>query len=293
MIPFLCADRPISLSIIKGITLPTGSLIGIMGQANTTARFQQSFSSYPYDVRVVHANGQPATHLIAGRTVKMVDSGIFNKWGCKTSYAELFRTYRRMRADYGVIIDVFKDADGTVASAKKAIAEYRLKRRTFELVGVAQGDRLDEYIRCYERLIRLGYNHIAIGGLLRRRKNTVRYCNVRCEALLDSVLRRIRAEFDPKWLFVLGAFHPKRLDLFREHGVWGSDYKGWIFNYKKKDEVLSLIRADRLDSAYRVADKRLTVRAVSQMSEQQLRFHLTRKFVEKSILKGLLTTDER
>jgi hypothetical protein len=51
MIPFLVADRPISLSIIKGISLPEGVRIGIMTQAATTTRqFKTLFRSYPFRV---------------------------------------------------------------------------------------------------------------------------------------------------------------------------------------------------------------------------------------------------
>jgi hypothetical protein len=42
------ADRPISLSIIKGISLPDGAEIGILTQAATTsAQFQGLFARYP------------------------------------------------------------------------------------------------------------------------------------------------------------------------------------------------------------------------------------------------------
>ncbi len=105
--------------------------------------------------------------------------------------------------------------------------------------------------------------------------------------ILIEVLSAVRQQFDPEWLFVLGAFHPKRIALFRENGVWGSDYKGWIFNYAKKDEVIDLIRAKRLQKAYRVARKDLRIRDVGKMTEQGLRFSLTRHFVEVHVIRAI------
>jgi len=234
-IPFLVADRPISLSIIKGISLPPGSRVGILTQAATTTdQFKKLYCDYPFATDVIYHNGEPSDESIKERTIKMVDSGVFGKNGCRLSYEGLFTEYNKMEAHYGIMIDAFRDAKGTIDSAKIAMKKYRQSNWNFKLVGVAQGNDVDDYFRCYEFLQKLGFEYIAVGGLLQKRVNTARYVNVRCKALLESVLRGIRQRFDPKWLFPLGAFHPDRLELFTDVGVWGSDYKGWIFNYEKK-----------------------------------------------------------
>jgi hypothetical protein len=287
LIPFIVADRPISLSIIKGITLPPNVRIGIMGQATTTRLFQEKFRGYPHKVDEIHLNGRPQDKNLKLQTVKMVDSGIFAKNGCTMAYDTLFNTYEWMRAEYGVMIDVFKDCEATIRSAKDAMNTYGQRAWSFQLVGVAQGEQLDDYLHCYEQLLGLGFTRIAIGILLKRRKNTVRYVNVRDERLLEEALSSIRKQFDPKWLFVLGAFHPKRIGLFQEHGVWGSDYKGWIFNYAKKDVIIDLIRSKKLQKAYRVARKDLRIRDVQKMTEQELRFSLTRHFAEVYVIKAI------
>jgi hypothetical protein len=288
MTPFLVADRPISLSIIKGISLPPGARVGIMSQAaTTTARFKELFRSYPFHVDEIHPNGQPPDRSIGRRTIKMVDSGIFGKNGCELSYGELFATYEVMRADYGIIIDVLYDPTATVRSARRAMSTYREGRWSFQLVGVAQGKTARQYLGCYQKLQDLGFSHIAIGGLLRRRSNTVRYVYVQGDGLLRSVLAAIRRRFDPDWLFALGAFHPKRIDLFQEYGVWGSDFKGWIFNYAKRHDVIRLIRSGKVVSHCRVAVPDLTVQEVAALSEQELRFMLTRGFVERRVLEKL------
>lgn len=285
MIPFLVADRPISLSIIKGISLPSTSKIGVLSQAaTTTPNFRKAFRTYPNNVDVIYPNGQPRERSIRQRTVKMVDSGIFGKNGCSLTYPELFNAYEEMGANYGVMIDVLRDSQRTVDSARKAMDEYNKRKRCFKLVAVAQGRTTSEYYRCYEALQKLGFEYIAIGGLLRKRANTVRYVNVRCEKFLAKVLKGVRKRFDPDWLFVLGALHPSRIELFEELGVWGSDYKGWIFNYEKKDTVLELIRTGGLENSARVALKDLRVADIQPLKEQELRFKLTRCNVERRIM---------
>lgn len=286
LIPFCVADRPISLSIIKGVSLGTHIKIGILSQAATTSgAFKKLFASYPYGTGVVYSNGEPTDQAIDRQTIKMADSGIFGKKGCALTYDELFKAYKDMKAQYGIMIDVFGDCDATLASARKALKKHQRGAHQFKLVGVAQGKSIDEYLQCYEKLLAMGYTKIALGGLLRKRKNTVRYAHVSGGAsLLEKLLKRVREKFDPDWLFVLGAFHPKRVELFHEYGVWGSDCKGWIFNYLKQEEVLKLIRAKKLDGNCRVAFPDLKIEEVKGMSEQELRFKLTRGHIEKKVL---------
>jgi len=38
---------------------------------------------------------------------------------------------------------------------------------------------------------------------------------------------------------VLGCYHPRRHALFDKHRVFGSDYKGWIFNYKHRFDQIA------------------------------------------------------
>lgn len=223
MVPFFVVDRPISLKIIQGLKIPRGKRIGLMAHANTSPNFRKVFRDYPRD------------HVI-----KMCDSAIFNLGGYKNGYAALFATYEEMGTDYGVMIDVFRDSHATLESARKALAAYDPKKHHFKLVAVAQGKTVEEYLDCYRQLRKMGFRYIAVGGLLRKVERTARYTRVRNEEFMHCVLRQIRDQFDPEWLFALGCFHPSRLELFKELEVWG-DYKGWIFEYKKRDESLQEI----------------------------------------------------
>src|SRR5260370_8767599 len=54
---------------------------------------------------------------------------------------------------------------------------------------------------------------------------------------MDRALGILREKYPQDWLFALGCFHPSRLDKFKKLNVWG-DYKGWIFQYEKRNETL-------------------------------------------------------
>lgn len=220
MIPFFVVDRPISLKIIEGVRVPRGKKIGLMAHANTTENFRNAFGKYP-----------------RRQVVKMCDSAIFNIRGAKNGYDKLFELYEEMGTDYGVMLDVFRDRAKTLESARRALEQFDPARHHFKLVGVAQGKTVAQYLDCYRRLKDMGYEYVAVGGLLQKKEKTARYAYVRNENFMKEVLARIRKEFSPEWLFALGCLHPSRLELFEELEVWG-DYKGWIFEYEKRDESI-------------------------------------------------------
>lgn len=215
-IPFFVVDRPMSLELLKFCEIHRLPFkVGLMGHANTSKNFQKLFRKFE-----------------GKNIVKMVDSGVFSKEGCQHDYVSLFEIYENMNAEFGVIIDVLKNKKETIKSAKEAIRVYTNGDYSFKLVGVAQGNTLREYIECYKELKKLGYSHIAIGGLLKKIENSSRYVRVKDEKFLTEVVTKIRQNYPKDWLFLLGCFHPRRIQLFRECDVYGADYKGWILNYK-------------------------------------------------------------
>lgn len=250
MIPFFVVDRPASLRIIAGLNLPFGrARLGLMTHANTTGRFETLFRDFPCGepeyCRILndsrrHPEGKCATGAeYARRFVKMGDSGAFTREGCQFSdYESLFQKYNDLGVSYGVIIDYLKDPKRTIESAAQAIEVYRRNsNRNFKLAGVAQGNSVSEYIECYAALKKLGFEHIAVGGLLRKKENSKRFVHVRDESLMYAVIRSLRRRYPNDWLFALGAYHPKRHNRFEALDVWGGDYKGWIFHYPKAKEV--------------------------------------------------------
>lgn len=214
-----------------------------MTHANTTDRFATLFSNFPcgepdYCKLLSHHQRHPEGRCAAGRAyaarfVTMCDSGVFTREGCRFSdYAALFNKYRSLGVDYGIIIDHLKDSERTIKSAEEAFKEYRrLQRHPFQLVGVAQGNSVKEYVGCYTRLKEIGFDKVAVGGLLRKKEQSKRFTHVRDEAVMYSVLRALRKAYPNDWLFALGAYHPKRHNRLDALNVWGGDYKGWIFHY--------------------------------------------------------------
>lgn len=105
-------------------------------------------------------------------------------------------------------------------------------------MGVAHGHTVDDYVRCYLSLKDMGFDSVAVGGLLARRDNTVRYPYVRNGTLMLAVLRELRARYPDEWLFALGVLHPRRIGLLQGLETW-ADYKGWIFQYEKRSVTLT------------------------------------------------------
>lgn len=219
-IPFFVADRPRSLELLRFCEINKLPFkIGLMSHANTSKRFRMLFKEFEGE-----------------NIIKMADSGVFSKDGCKYDYKDLFDIYECMGVDYGIIIDVLKDKDKTIESSQKAMKIYKDNHYKFKIVGVAQGKTMEEYLACYKKLKEIGYKYIAIGGLLKKIENSSRYVRVRNEEFLEKVIKNIREIYPNDWLFLLGCFHPKRIYLFKKYNIFGADYKGWILNYNPPSE---------------------------------------------------------
>lgn len=244
LIPIFVVDRPVSLRILSGLSDFSGQY-GILSHAFTTNRFKIDFSNY------------------RGAKIKVGDSGIYQ--GKDVSYKELFDQYLKMGVTHGIIKDYYRNPRKTLKSAKKAIKYYKRHglARKFVLVGVAQGNSVDDYLQSYRDQKRLGFEIIAIGGLLSKLQNHKRMVKVMKEEFMVNVLKAIRVEFPDDTIFPLGIFSRSRIGLFKELNVWATDYKGWIFRYNIKqshrendrfeqvqnylrDEVFPLITKERL-----------------------------------------------
>jgi len=294
--PFLVADRPASLRIIRGADLEAfEKSIGIMTHANVSSNVKSFIREFPSSATFYEGrNDDPVREerfvdpetgeltdvgqTIADRTIRMCDSGAFLKGGSKfDNYVNLFKTYAEMDADYGIIMDSLNDPEETLATARDAIEAYEQQEYPFELVGVTQGRTPEEYLECYTALRDLGYDHIAVGGLLQKHGDrSGAFAHVDDEEFVRQVLRTLRRVYPDDWLFVLGCHHPRRQAMFEEFNVFGSDYKGWIYNYKKRgdsdtidarkwryQQVRSFLQQNILENSFQQADGRLLVLACS------------------------------
>ena len=207
-LPFLVIDRPNLL--LPALEINKHKQIGIMTHACTSKNFVMAIKDLDL--------------------VKICDSGAFLKSSNqrKYSYTELFDHYKKIGANYGIILDFLGDSQKTIESAAKAIKVFKTKSRSFKLIGVAQGKEGNDYIKCTQALIKLGYSHIAIGGMLKKHPDSARYVTVKEESFLIDVIKAIREIWDG-WLFCLGCYHPSRVELFEQYNIFGADSKRWAF----------------------------------------------------------------
>ncbi|WP_298277963.1 DUF6884 domain-containing protein [Ferroplasma sp.] len=209
MIPVFVLDRPVSLRILEQLKDYKGKF-GILAHAFTTDNFKEKFAAF-------------------GLTdFKIGDSGIYQKKPME--YNKLFNEYEKMHVKYGIIKDYYRDPKKTLESAKLAKSEYNKRKYNFELMGVAQGTTVAEYVRSYEEQRKL-FDNVVIGGLLDKIEKHVRMVRVKSDVFLGNVLHAIRVLHPKDYIFPLGAFNKKRIEMFERENIWASDYKGWIFRY--------------------------------------------------------------
>ena len=268
-IPHFVADRPMSLRILSGLDLVNHPVkIGLMTQASTSKPFRKTFSKFPcidqqycgvvdglcpYDGNL--------KKCVKGQAVKeafttISDSGVFTKEGGIMDYHDLFERYDEMNVERGIMLDVLGEKDETIESAKRAMEIYQSKERKFKLVGVAQGKTPEEYVYCYDQLKKMGFEEIAIGGLLTKRKNTVRYVFTN-NGNISKIVNAIKAEWPDDRCFALGVYNPRRHELLESLGVNAADYKGWIFQYKRRFDDPIKHHIDRLNQTRHFIEKKI------------------------------------
>lgn len=246
--PFFVADRPASLNILAGLKIPDGQKIGIMANANASPQFREKMANFPCHTpeSCPAIGGKPCPYKgditrcsqgtkIRESLITISDSGVFTKDGAAfKDYHQLFEVYEKMGVQHGIILDVLGDKKATLETAAEAKRVYDAGSWTFNLVGVAQGETVAEYVECYQALKKMDFEHVAVGGMLRRLENASRFAFVRDDQFLEKVLSEIR-RIDPNgWIFALGCYSMKRHNLLREKSVFGADYKGWIFRYRTR-----------------------------------------------------------
>ena len=262
MIPVFVADRPASLRILSG--LDKKHEFGILTHPYTSENFKKQFSNFECSFRIC-------------------DSGIYQQGGM--DYKCLFSEYKRMNANYGVIKDFYRDRHKTKESALQGFRIYKKYEfdKYFKLIGVAQGNSVAEYLRSYAEQKAIGFEIVAIGGLLDRMPPEVKIAKVRIkgEVYIRNVLQALRQKYPNDVLFPLGAFNKRRVELFRQYDVWVSDYKGWIFRYDKEQ---SHQRADRFNQIRDYIDQYLFPTVESKLGNKNSKLKAPRSKKEKLLI---------
>lgn len=212
IIPLFVADRPASLRILS--KLDKSHKFGILSHPFTSSNFKEQFSKFECAMRIC-------------------DSGIYQK--DEIGYERLFSEYKRMSANYGIIRDYYRDIKRTIESAELGLKHYKEGGydNYFKLIGVAQGNSVAEYIQNYTEQREMGFEIVAIGGLLDKMPPEVKIATVRVkgETFIRNVIQAIRQKYPYDKLFPLGIFNKDRIKMFNVNNIWISDYKGWIFRY--------------------------------------------------------------
>lgn len=233
--PFLVADRPNHLNMIRTALGKTSGNIGIMTHARVSETVINDLASWP--------------DRFKDRTTIICDSGAFHAEG-PLPLDELFDVYSAMEPDFGIIPDRMGNAGATADIAWDAAARYDSENPDWNLAAVAHGDTPKEYETAYRDLRNLGYHCVALGGLLDTTgSQSGRHATVD-DKLLWPTLRRLARYRDrggeQPWLFALGCGAPRRHARLASLGIFGADDKGWLFDYEasltREQEIIKALQ---------------------------------------------------
>jgi len=294
LIPHFVADRPMSLRILSGLNLKRHNVnVGLMVQACSSQNFRKLVAQFPCGDKnycgVVdgpcpfNGNIKKCKNGIALREnlTTIADSGVFTKGGSSLKYSELFKRYEQMKIERGIILDVLGNKNKTIESAQLGWDFYKDHGYTFKLIGVAQGKNLGDYISCYQKLLDIGYDEIAIGGLLTKHQNTARFASSKRDEI-SKIVRAIKKEWPDQRCFTLGVYNPKRHGFLEELGVNGADYKGWIFQYEKRYFVDPICHhIDRIFQTREFIDKNILCKMSGKRKSSQCIHNLAQTMKSK------------
>ena len=205
----------------------------------------------------------------AARLPVIGDCGAFTYIREKTppyTVDEVIDFYRECRFDYGISVDhvilafqpdwdtaesavpgeVRERQQLTIELAAKFLARHRATRSTFTPMGVAQGWSPRSYAHSVEMLQRMGYDYIAIGGLVPLKTSEILQCLQAIDAVRLPTTR----------LHLLGVTRVDRVTTFESHGVASFDSTGPLLqafkddkdNYYTMDRTYTAIRVPQVES---------------------------------------------
>lgn len=111
-------------------------------------------------------------------------------------------------------------------NADEFISVWRARGCKFTPVGVIQGIDATGYARQIHEYLEMGYNHIALGGLVPKSDEDIR-------KIVSAVSGTIENYPEKPWIHLLGVFRPKLQETFRASGIRSFDSatyfrKAWL-----------------------------------------------------------------
>jgi len=113
----------------------------------------------------------------------------------------------------------------TAQNAEAFLAARRKHRHRFVPIGVIQGLDTGSYIKYVHDYIDMGYQHIALGGLVPKSDSEILEI---CSAVRNAVQTRTRGEKQNLWLHLFGILRPKIQPAFRLLGVSSFDSASYL-----------------------------------------------------------------
>jgi hypothetical protein len=163
---------------------------------------------------------------------------------------EAARLYHRLGFDAGASVDhiplpeiVVEDDNGnlvrreltegerrkrmrlTARNAERFLAARRRHRYRFVPFGVIQGLDVQSYVKYVHEYIDMGYQHIALGGLVPKADSEILSI---CCAVRAAIQSRSRSEKENVWLHLFGILRPKIQPLFRLLGASSFDSASYL-----------------------------------------------------------------
>jgi hypothetical protein len=166
----------------------------------------------------------------------------------------------------------------TAQNAELFLAARRRHRYRFVPFGVIQGLDAKSYVRYVHEYIDMGYQHIALGGLVPKADSEILSI---CCAVREAIQSRTRTEKENVWLHLFGILRPKIQPLFRLLGASSFDSASYLRKaWLRSDQNYLAPDGSRWYTAIRVpisSSKRLRESAEDKgISGEQLRQMETR-----------------
>jgi hypothetical protein len=166
----------------------------------------------------------------------------------------------------------------TTRNADIFLATCRQQKYRFVPFGVIQGMDLRSFVKCVHAYIDMGYQHIALGGLVPRSDSAILEI---CCAVRGAIQSRTRTEQKNVWLHLFGILRPKIQSSFRVLGVSSFDSASYLRKaWLRSDQNYLAPEGDRWYGAIRVpisSSKRMRESAAQesiptdQLREMELR----------------------
>lgn len=114
----------------------------------------------------------------------------------------------------------------THANAADFISVHRLRGAKFIPVGVIQGITVSDYVTAINDYCDMGYEYIALGGLVPKSDAEVK-------SIVESVTTALKHANKNPWLHLFGIYRPLLQELFKHHGISSFDSatyfrKAWL-----------------------------------------------------------------